>query len=106
LAIGAILSRPQKFVADCGCCATARNLRACKPEVQRVLRRQKLCLDKNLGRLTVKTVKSLLLGSAASLVAVSAAQAADLSVKAKPIEHLKICSLYGAGFYYMPGTDL
>lgn len=54
----------------------------------------------------MKTVKSLLLGSAASLVAVSAAQAADLSVKAKPVEHLKICSLYGAGFYYMPGTDL
>ena len=33
------------------------------------------------------------------------AQAADLPVKAKPVEYVKICSLYGAGFYYIPGTD-
>jgi hypothetical protein len=51
-------------------------------------------------------VKSLLLGSAAGLVAVSAGQAADLPVKAKPVEYVKVCSLYGAGFYYMPGTDI
>jgi hypothetical protein len=51
-------------------------------------------------------VKSLLLGSAAGLVAVTAGQAADLPVKAKPVEYVKICSLYGAGFYYMPGTDM
>src|SRR5580700_9773208 len=25
---------------------------------------------------------------------------------ARPVEYVKICSLYGAGFYYMPGTDL
>jgi hypothetical protein len=54
----------------------------------------------------MKMVKSLLLGSAAGLVAVSAGQAADLPVKAKPVEYVKVCSLYGAGFYYMPGTDL
>src|SRR6202167_4280446 len=54
----------------------------------------------------MKMVKSLLLGSAAALVAVTAGQAADLPVKAKPVEYVKICSLYGAGFYYMPGTDL
>ena len=35
----------------------------------------------------------------------SAAQAADLPVKAKPIEYVKVCSLYGAGFFYIPGTD-
>ena len=23
----------------------------------------------------------------------------------KPVQYVKICSLYGAGFYYMPGTD-
>ena len=45
----------------------------------------------------MKMVKSLLLGSAAGLVAVSGAQAADLPVKAKPVEYVKICSLYGAG---------
>src|SRR6476659_3558034 len=53
----------------------------------------------------MKMVKSLILGSAAGLIAVSGAQAADLPVKAKAVEYVKICSLYGAGFYYMPGTD-
>ncbi len=54
----------------------------------------------------MKMVKSLLLGSAAGVVAVTMGQAADLPVKAKPVEYVKICSLYGAGFYYMPGTDM
>src|SRR3954471_12049917 len=53
----------------------------------------------------MKMVKSLILGSAAGLIAVSGAQAADLPVKAKAVEYVRICSLYGAGFYYMPGTD-
>ena len=53
----------------------------------------------------MKMVKSLILGSAAGLVAMSGAQAADLPVKAKAVEYVKICSLYGAGFYYIPGTD-
>lgn len=53
----------------------------------------------------MKMVKSLLLGSAAGLLAVGGAQAADLPVKAKAIEYVRICSLYGAGFYYIPGTD-
>jgi hypothetical protein len=46
----------------------------------------------------MKMVKSLLLGSAAGLVAITGAQA-------KPVEYVKICSLYGEGFYYIPGTD-
>ena len=54
----------------------------------------------------MKMVKSLLLGSAAGLMAVAGAQAADLPVKAAPVEYVKICSLYGAGFYYLPGTDI
>jgi Porin subfamily len=53
----------------------------------------------------MKMVKSLILGSAAGLVAMSGAQAADLPVKAKPVEYVRICSLYGAGFFYIPGTD-
>src|SRR6188768_455207 len=53
----------------------------------------------------MKMVKSLILGSAAGLIAVGGAQAADLPVKAKAVEYVKICSLYGAGFYYIPGTD-
>ena len=53
----------------------------------------------------MKMIKSLILGSAAGLVAMSGAQAADLPVKAKAVEYVRICSLYGAGFYYIPGTD-
>ena len=54
----------------------------------------------------MKMVKSLLLGSATGLVAIAGAQAADLPVKAKPVQYVKICSLYGVGFYYIPGTDM
>jgi hypothetical protein len=53
----------------------------------------------------MKTFKSLVLGSAAGLLAMSGAQAADLPVKAKAVEYVRVCSLYGAGFYYIPGTD-
>jgi Porin subfamily len=53
----------------------------------------------------MKTIKSLILGSAAGLLAVGGAQAADLPLKAKAVEYVRICSLYGAGFFYIPGTD-
>ena len=53
----------------------------------------------------MKLMKSLILSSAAGLVVVSGAQAADLPLKAKAVEYVKVCSLYGAGFYYIPGTD-
>ena len=53
----------------------------------------------------MKTIKSLVLGSAAGLLAMGGAQAADLPVKAKAVEYVRICSLYGAGFYYIPGSD-
>ena len=55
----------------------------------------------------MRMVKSLLLGGAAGLVAVAGAQAADLPMKAKApaVQYVKICTLYGAGFYYIPGTD-
>ena len=53
----------------------------------------------------MKMVKSLLLGSAAGLVVVTGAQAADLPVKAAPVQYVKICTLYGDGFYYIPGSD-
>ena len=51
--------------------------------------------------------KSVLVATAAGFISVSgSAQAADLPVKAKPVEYVKICSLYGVGFYYIPGTDM
>src|ERR1700758_4516711 len=54
----------------------------------------------------MKTVRTLLLlSSAASLAAMTDARAADLPVKAKAVEYVRICSLYGAGFWYIPGTD-
>jgi hypothetical protein len=53
----------------------------------------------------MKVVKSLILGSAAGILAFGSAQAADLPVKAKAVEYVKVCSLYGAGFYYIPGSD-
>jgi Porin subfamily len=49
--------------------------------------------------------KSLLLGTAAALTLALGAQAADMPVKAKPVQYVEICSLYGDGFYYIPGTD-
>jgi hypothetical protein len=30
---------------------------------------------------------------------------AERDPSAKPVQYVKICSLYGAGFYYIPGTD-
>ena len=54
------------------------------------------------------TARTLILSSAAGLMALSGAsgaQAADLPVKAKAVEYVRICSLYGAGFFFIPGTD-
>ncbi len=52
-------------------------------------------------------IKSLLIGSAAALVAVSGARAADAVVVAEPepAEYVRVCDVYGAGFYYIPGTE-
>ncbi|RHZ90891.1 porin, partial [Rhodopseudomonas palustris] len=50
-------------------------------------------------------IKQLALGTAAAVIAVGSAQAADLPLKAKAVEYVKVCSIYGAGFYYIPGTD-
>jgi len=49
--------------------------------------------------------RKFILGSAAGLLAIGGAQAADLPVKAKAVEYVRICSLYGAGFFFIPGTD-
>ncbi|SNY92427.1 Porin subfamily protein [Cohaesibacter sp. ES.047] len=49
-------------------------------------------------------IKSLILGSAAAIVAAGAAQAADLPV-AEPVDYVKVCDAYGAGYFFIPGTD-
>ncbi len=53
----------------------------------------------------MKLAKSLMLCSVAGLLATGGAQAADLPIKAKAVEYVRVCSLYGAGFWYIPGTD-
>ena len=52
-------------------------------------------------------IKSLLLGTAAAFAAVSAAQAADAIVAAapEPMEYVKVCDAFGAGYFYIPGTE-
>ncbi|MDG4854721.1 MULTISPECIES: porin [unclassified Mesorhizobium] len=52
-------------------------------------------------------IKSLLLGSAAAMIAVSGARAADAVTVAEPepAEYVKICDVYGSGYFYIPGTE-
>ncbi|MBL4733388.1 MAG: porin [Rhizobiaceae bacterium] len=51
-------------------------------------------------------IKSLLLGSAAILVAATTAQAADaIVVEPEPVEYVRVCDTYGSGFFYLPGTE-
>lgn len=52
-------------------------------------------------------IKSLLLGSAAALVAASSVSAADAVVvaEAEPAEYVRICDVYGSGYFYIPGTE-
>ncbi|MDF1776208.1 MAG: porin, partial [Rhizobiaceae bacterium] len=52
-------------------------------------------------------IKSLLLGSAAALFAVSGASAADAIIAAEPepVEYVRVCDAFGAGYFYIPGTE-
>src|SRR5271163_1271697 len=51
-------------------------------------------------------IKSLLLGSAAGIVAVASAQAADLPTKkAAPVEYVKVCNVGGITGWTLPGSD-
>jgi Porin subfamily len=51
-------------------------------------------------------IKSILLGSAAGIVAAAAAQAADLPTKkAAPAEYVKVCNVGGMAGFLLPGSD-
>jgi len=50
-------------------------------------------------------IKRLVLGTAAGALAVTGAQAADLPVVVEPVDYVRICDAFGAGFYYIPGTE-
>jgi len=49
-------------------------------------------------------IRTLLLGTATAFATVGGAQAADLAV-AEPVDYVKVCDAYGAGYWYIPGTD-
>ncbi|MGO4335502.1 porin [Labrys sp. KB_33_2] len=52
------------------------------------------------------TTKSLLLGTIAGIAVIGAAQAADLPMtKGEAVEYVKVCTAFGPGFFYIPGTD-
>lgn len=53
------------------------------------------------------TIKSLLIGSAAAVVAASSAQAADAVIAAdpEPVEYVQVCQDFGTGYFYIPGTE-
>ncbi len=53
------------------------------------------------------TIKSLLIGSAALATASTGALAADAIVvpQPEPMEYVRICDVYGTGFFYIPGTE-
>ena len=52
-------------------------------------------------------IRTLLLGSVAALSMVSGARAADAIVAAEPepLEYVRICDAYGAGYFYIPGSE-
>jgi len=57
------------------------------------------------------STKKVLLGTAAATMAVATggntgAQAADILRKAPPIQYVRICDQYGAGFFQIPGSSI
>ncbi|MFH1793085.1 MAG: porin [Pseudomonadota bacterium] len=52
-------------------------------------------------------IRGLLLGSAAALAAATGANAADavMAPEPEPVEYVRVCDAYGAGFFYIPGTE-
>ncbi len=52
-------------------------------------------------------IKSLLIGSAAALVAATGARAADAVVIPEPeaVEYVRVCDAAGTGYFYIPGTE-
>lgn len=53
-------------------------------------------------------LKSMILASAASLFAVNGAVAADaiVAVDPEPVDYVQICDAYGAGYFFIPGTEV
>ncbi|WP_181707133.1 porin [Chthonobacter rhizosphaerae] len=52
-------------------------------------------------------IKTIMLGTAAGLMTVSAGYAADLPGEPVPaaVDYVKVCDTFGKGFFYIPGTE-
>ena len=63
-----------------------------------------ICLK---GALMKSMLKSLFLAAPATVaLAAGAGRAADLpAYKSAPVDYVRVCDVYGAGFFYIPGTD-
>ncbi len=56
--------------------------------------------SKNRFTTVLRQTRSIVASVAAGIAAIAATPG-----HAAPVEYVKICSLYGAGFFYIPGTD-
>jgi hypothetical protein len=54
----------------------------------------------------MKNFQTLALGCAVACLTIGTAQAAELHGKTRPLNQAKNCSVYGAGFRRVPGSDL
>ena len=52
-------------------------------------------------------IRSFLLSAGPAIGAITGAQAADavLVAEPEPVEYVRVCEAYGAGFFYIPGTE-
>ncbi|MEI2387724.1 porin [Breoghania sp. JC706] len=48
---------------------------------------------------------TLLLAGLAGFAGLGAAQAADLPSAPEPVDYVRVCDAYGAGYFYIPGTE-
>lgn len=63
-------------------------------------------LEASVSGCIMKISKSALACSSATLMTATGAIAADLpTTKAAPVEYVRVCNVFGAGFFYIPGTD-
>lgn len=55
--------------------------------------------------MTVVRYAGLAAAATALVLAIASARAADISSKSKSDQYIKICSAYGEGYFYIPGSD-
>ena len=48
---------------------------------------------------------AFLIAAAGGMIATAGAQAADLPAAPEPVDYVRVCDAYGAGYFYIPGTE-